>query len=197
MSHIQCIRKKISECIGILYKAKYFLKPDTLSTLYYSFIYPYLTYCIEVWGSTTKGNLMSLFKLQKRVDRIIKSVPIRTESAPLFLNLKMLSVFKIYMLKLSITTFKSYHGKVSKTIDELFTNVCDVHERETRQSCKYYVPFTRKETVRKSFKYRASRLWNKFSDILDIKTSIVCFKHHLKSYLLNTGNLDALDECLM
>ena len=85
--HIQCIRKKMSKGNGILYRAKDYLKCDTLLTLYYSFIYPYIVYCIEVWGSTTKGNLVSLLKCQKRVLRIIKSVPTRTDSAPLFLEL--------------------------------------------------------------------------------------------------------------
>ena len=85
----------MSKGIGILYRAKDYLKYDTLLTLYYSFIYPYIVYCIEVWGSTTKGNLVSLLKLQKRVLRIIKSVPTRNDSAPLFLELGILSVFKV------------------------------------------------------------------------------------------------------
>ena len=40
--HIQCIRKKMSKGINILYRAKDCLKYDTLLTLYYSFIYPYI-----------------------------------------------------------------------------------------------------------------------------------------------------------
>ena len=55
----------MSKCNGILYRAKYYLKDDTLLTLYYSFIYPYIVDCIEVWGSTTKRNLVSLLKFQK------------------------------------------------------------------------------------------------------------------------------------
>ena len=50
---------------GILYRAKDYLKDDTLLTLYYSFIHPYIVDYIEAWGSTTKGNLVSLLKLQK------------------------------------------------------------------------------------------------------------------------------------
>ena len=197
MDHVQHIRKKISKGIGILYKTKDYLKSDTLLTLYYSFVYPYLVYCIEVWGATTKGNLISLLKTQKRVVRMIKSVPIRTESAPLFSELKMLSVFKIYMLKLAVLMFKYQHGQVTKTIDYLFTKVSSVHDRDTRQSSQYYVPFSRKEIVRKSFRYRAAKIWNKLYGILDIRCSITSFKYHLKSYLLDTGDLDGLDKCLL
>ena len=60
MDHVQHIRKKISKGMGILYKTKDYLKSDTLLNLYYSFVCPYLIYCIEVWGATTKGKLISL-----------------------------------------------------------------------------------------------------------------------------------------
>ena len=197
MDHVQHIRKKISKGVGMLYKTKDYLKSDTLLTLYYSFVYPYLIYCIEVWGETTNGNLISLLKTQKRVVRMIKSVSIRTESAPLFSELKTLSVFKIYMLKLTVLMFKYHHGQVTKTIDYLFTKVSNVHDRDTRQSSQYYVPFTRKEIVRESFRYRAAKIWNELYGILDIPCSITSFKYHLKSYLLDTGELDGLDECLL
>ena len=187
----------MSKGIGILCMAKDFLKYDTLLTLYYSFIYPYIVYCIEVWGSTTKGNLVSLLKLIKRVLRIIKSVPTRTDSAPLFLELGIISVFKVCMMKLAVVTFKSYHGYSVESIKESFTEVQSVHERDTRQSRKYYVPFTRKEIVRKSFKYRAAKLWNHLFDILEINCSVACFKHYVKSYLTNNDGHDMLDSCLL
>ena len=128
---------------------------------------------------------------------MIKSVPIRTESAPLLCELKMLSVFKIYMLKLAVLMFEYHHGQVTKTIDYLFTKVSNVHDRDTSQSSQYYIPFTRKEFARKSFMYKAAKIWNKLYGILDIHCLITSFKYHLKSYLLDTGDLDGLDECLV
>ena len=125
-------------------------------------------YCIEVWGSTTKGNIVSLLKLQKRILRIIKSVPTRTDSAPLFLDLGILLLFKVYMMKLAVVAFKSYHGFSIESIKELFTGIQIVHDGDTRQSSKYYVPFTRKEIVRKSFKYRAAKLWNGWHEWLTL-----------------------------
>ena len=158
---------------------------------------PYIVYCIEVWGSTTKGNLVSLLKLHKRVLRFIKSVPTRSDSAPPFLELGILSVFKVYMMKLAVVTFKSYHGFPIELVKELFTEVQSVHDRDTRQSRKYYVPFTRNEIVRKSFKYRAAKLWNHLFDILEINCSLACFEHYVKSYLTNNGGLNMLDSCLL
>ena len=44
-SYIKC---KIAKGVGIISKAKRVLTKPTLLTLYYTFIYPYLRYCIEV-----------------------------------------------------------------------------------------------------------------------------------------------------
>ena len=50
IEHITCIKNKISKAIGIMYKARQYLNKSSLVNLYYSHVYPYLTYCIEVWG---------------------------------------------------------------------------------------------------------------------------------------------------
>ena len=44
----------MSRGIGIICKARKFFKLDTLLNLHYSFIQPYVTYCIEVWGGMSK-----------------------------------------------------------------------------------------------------------------------------------------------
>ena len=127
---------------------------------------------------------------------LIETAP-RTDSAPLFLELGILSVFKLYMMKLAVVTFKSYHRFSIESIKELFTEVENVHDRDARQSREYHVPFTRNEVVRKSFKYRTAKLWNHLFDILEINCSVACFKHYVKSYLTNNDGLDMLDSCLL
>ena len=52
--HICHVKKKAAKGVGILSKAKKVLNLKALRTLYYSFVYPYLDYCIEVWGSACK-----------------------------------------------------------------------------------------------------------------------------------------------
>ena len=50
--HITYIKNKISKSIGILTKIRRFLNKKSLRNLYYSFLYPYLTYCVEVCTSS-------------------------------------------------------------------------------------------------------------------------------------------------
>ena len=56
-----------SKSIGILYKLKYLLPLPCLKILYYSFIYPYLLYCVNIWGGTFASYLKPLFILQKNL----------------------------------------------------------------------------------------------------------------------------------
>ena len=88
-NQIKSIKMKISKGTGILNKAKKYINLSTLVTLYHSFIFPYLTYCLEVWEGAGDVYLLSLFKLQKRVVRIIKSLPYRAHTEPIFFDLKL------------------------------------------------------------------------------------------------------------
>ena len=49
--HIAHIKNKISRGIGIITRLKPFVNNKCVSNLYHAFIYPYLLYCLEVWGS--------------------------------------------------------------------------------------------------------------------------------------------------
>ena len=55
--HILSVSRKISKSIGIIHKSSFCLPKPSLRSLYYSLLYPYLTYCISVWGSTYQSNL--------------------------------------------------------------------------------------------------------------------------------------------
>ena len=87
--HIQYryVKCKISKGIGIISKARKVFQKSTLVTLYYSFIYPYLSYCIEVWGTAGVSHLSSLLKLQKRVVRINTFSAYRAHTHDLYIKL--------------------------------------------------------------------------------------------------------------
>ena len=63
IDHIAHIKSTISKSIGIMYRARNFLSTINLIGLYYSYIYPYFTYCLETWGCASKTQLNPLFLL--------------------------------------------------------------------------------------------------------------------------------------
>ena len=89
--HITYIKNKMSKSIGILTKIRRFLNQKTLRNLYFSFVYPYLTYCVEVWGNTHDTYLNPLIKLQKKCIRIITFYHYLEHTPPLFKQLDILS----------------------------------------------------------------------------------------------------------
>ena len=55
VSHVTNVKNKIAKGIGIMKKARLFLNKIALSNLCHKFIYPYLIYCVEIWGSARRG----------------------------------------------------------------------------------------------------------------------------------------------
>ena len=68
---------------------------NTLLTLYYSFIFPYLLYSIEIWVSSNITLFQSVFKLKKRAVRIIVSAKFKAHTDPIFQRLEILPLKKI------------------------------------------------------------------------------------------------------
>ena len=64
----------------------FYLSTKTKLLLYYSLIYPYLTYCNLTWSSTYVTNLNSVFLILKRIVRALSNATYRAHSAPFSLN---------------------------------------------------------------------------------------------------------------
>ena len=60
LEHIQYIKNKVSKSIGILCKVRNYPDKTTLHNLYFTFVYPYLIYGIEIWGNACNSYLEPL-----------------------------------------------------------------------------------------------------------------------------------------
>ena len=59
----------------MLHQVNSFLAPDIMVSLYYAFIYPYLSYCCSVWGNNNRYRLCSLQSAQNRAVKAIFLLP--------------------------------------------------------------------------------------------------------------------------
>ena len=50
--HVHELSENISRGIGILSKLRHFVTDDIFTQLYYSLVYPFLAYGLDVWGNT-------------------------------------------------------------------------------------------------------------------------------------------------
>ena len=107
LEHIQYIKNKVSKSVGILYKVQKYLNRQTLHNLYYTFVYLYLIYEVEIWGNACSVYLDPLVKLQKKCLRIItfSSYLEHTESS--FQNLQILNFQELVFHRIAMLMFKN------------------------------------------------------------------------------------------
>ena len=157
----------------------------SLKCLYYSFIYPYMIYCNQVWGSAYKTNIEPLFILQKRAVRIILGVHPRSPSEPLVTTLKFLNCENIFKYLTGRLMYRIYHGEL-RVLHCLFTKNSDIHVHDTRQKCHYHMPLCRTDLGKCGLRYVGASVWNNILSInINPNVSEFVFSRSLKAAICN------------
>ena len=121
--HIAYTTKKLSKSLGILSRARKFLNQDILKQLYYSFAYPYLIYCIVIWGHAPAASLWPLFRAQKRAIRIISNTKRRESTQPSSKKLRILRLPELYTFAVLIFMFKFKHGSLPAIFNNFYRKI--------------------------------------------------------------------------
>ena len=182
--HINYIKNKIAKNIGIICKARQVFESSTLLKLYYSFVYPYLIYCVESWGHTCKTHLDCLLKLQKRILRIIMSLSYRHHTSPIFKNLKILNVYEITSFYTTVFIFKFKKGLLPSIFCDFFSYSNNPYN--TRQQNHFSLPRMRTEFSKRRVRYVGVKLHNLLL-IINWNCSLHTFKKALKNHLLSNN----------
>ena len=182
IEHITYIKNKISKAIGIMYIARQYLNKSSLVNLYYSYVYPYLTYCIEVWGWAYPTHLQCLLLLQKKIIRIITFSHYLAHTEPLFMSLEILPLEKIFYHRCGLMMYKYHNNLLPCSISQLYAKNDSIHNHNTRCSNLLRVPHGSK-----SFTNVSARIWNVLNNIIDFDVPISTFKSILKQYLLSNS----------
>ena len=111
-AHTNKLFGKISRKTGMLNKIKLVLPSRILKNIYSSLILCQLNYGILIWGQ----NYKRMFKLQKRVMRIITCSKYNAHSEPLFKELKLLKLDDIPKLQ----ELKIYYKLVDRQLPSYF-----------------------------------------------------------------------------
>ena len=170
----------------MIIKARKLLNQETLITLYYSFIYPYLQYCNHVWGNACASYLKKLNVLQKRIVRIIGGVKPREHSLPIFRKLNILSIFDINIFVIGCFMYQVHHKKTLKVFSDMFCENSKIHNYSTRQANHFHLPQPKKEIRKSTISYRGAVIWNTICT-LGIKTEakMNAFKENFKKFIMD------------
>ena len=184
--HTDYISAKISKGVGILYKIRKFVNKKTLINLYYTFIYPYFSYCNEVWGSAYSCHLKRLTTLQKRAIRIIGNTNRTEHTDPLYRDMNILKFHNIHKHVVAQFMFKLFHGKLPSIFDNMFCINANVHQHATRQAKWLHIPRVSSNRSKKTIRYEGCVIWNHImKNNIPTNCSEATFKIHHKRYLMS------------
>ena len=178
---------KMKRSIGILSKLRYYVHLDILISLYYSFIYPFLTYGLVVWGNTYPTNINPLFILQTRAVKTMTFCKFDEHSSPLFKQTNILKLSDLIKFQISIFMYKFHKNQLPAVFNSYFLPISKVHNYSTRLSCThtYALPKARTNYGKFRIKFIGAKVWNVLD--ADFKTlSFKTFKARLKeNFTLN------------
>ena len=184
-SHIGHVCNKIAKSVGIIFKSRFLLSAKTKLSLYYSLIYPYLSYCNVAWSSTYITNLNRIFLLQKRVVRAMTNSDFLAHTAPLFARLRILDIFKVNSFYIAKFMFSYHHALLPLSFRNLFVTNSQVHNYNTRSTANYRTHFCRTNIKQFSILYQGPKIWNSLPVNVKISNSLSCFKKRINDLLLN------------
>ena len=183
--HINHVCLKISKSIGIIYRSRFYLSSKSKLALYYSLVYPYLSYCSITWASTYVTKLNRIFILQKRAVRVLTNSDFRAHSAPLFLQLKILDIFKLNAFHVAKFMFCYHHQILPLLFSNLFLLNKQVHNYHTRSADDYRSHNCRTNTKTFIVLFQGPSLWNSLPTHITNSETQCCFRKRLLNYVLN------------
>ena len=190
--HINTVYSKVSKSLSILYRTKSLLNLHTLVTLYNCLILPYLMYCCEIWGNTSKSNVPCLSLIQKRVVRLINNANYIVHCNQLFYLCQLLKFSDLVKYKTAIVMYKAENMMLPTFIQKFFDK-SDVHDdiMITRQCAgnNFKVKYTRTTLKSMCLTICGVKLWNNLDKNLkkakDVHLFKKCYKNHLlENYVL-------------
>ena len=125
--HINHVCLNISKSIGIIYRSRFYLSSKSKFALYYSIVYPYLSYC---------------------------------NTTPLFLQLKILDIFKLNEFHVAKFMFADHHQILPPLFCNLFLFNKQVHNYYTGSSDDYRSHNYRTNTNKFTVLFQGPSLWN-------------------------------------
>jgi hypothetical protein len=128
-THIDNILPKLCLACSAMRSVKPYVPNQMLKVIYYSF-HSIMSYGIIFWGHSATS--VRVFRLQKRIIRIMTESKSRNSCRKLFINLKILPLPSVYIYYLLLF--------VIKRNKELFTTNNEIHTFCTRQHQNFHQP---------------------------------------------------------
>jgi hypothetical protein len=180
--HIQSIVAKSNRVLWLLKRALGYDAPPSVSKqLYLSFVRSLTEYCPQVWGGTTKHNIMALERVQRSATRFILGFPDNDYRE----RLEELDLLPLTFRRELLDVCFLYKCLNSEYNVDIFDFVTVMPTGPTRSRCcsnRLNPTFCRTEGFRRSYFNRVVHTWNLLPEHCRLSSDSVSFKENVGEF---------------
>ena len=110
----------------------------------------------------------------------------RSESAPLFKELKFLTLENLYAYSVQVFMYKFHRRVLPVIFNDFFMYNHQFHGYLTRQLHQLHVPKRKSEHRSRMIRFTGVQLSNHFDHCLSLDCSLATYKRHLKAHILHS-----------
>ncbi len=164
--HIQALSSSCLSKLGQIRRVKHIFDESILAKIIDTLVISKINYCASVWSNTSDMNIK------------------RSNCISTLESLNWLPMKEHLLYRDTILTFKCINGLASSYLCDKFEKRNEIHDRDTRNNKKLQIPQYHTTCGQRTFKYRATKIWNALDEQLKSINSINLFKSKLKSEFL-------------
>ena len=176
-AHIDTIMSKLNTACFAIRMIQPLMSIEMLRMVYFAYVHSTLSFGIIFWGNQPHSE--KIFKLQKRVIRIITQLRMRDSCRDLFKTLGILPLYSQYIFSISIFVLKNRY---------LFTTNNQIHNLHTRFKTNLHPPIAHLTKFQKGAYYSGIKIFNNLpSEIKDLANEPIRFRNTLRRFLLTNS----------
>ena len=185
--HVSSVSKKCNGILVSLYRVRHYFTSEALKIIIQAYVFPHITYCLCVWGGTTRGQLVKIQKLINFAARIVTGLKKHDHITQALNSLGWPKIETLVARRNAVKVFKALREEgAPPEIRAMFTPRAAVSTRETRASDRgsLHLHKCRLTASQKAFSYRAAVVWNRLPPQACAANSLNVFKTALRSVIL-------------
>ena len=162
--HISTVVKKCNSILFCLYKIRYQLTPDVRQLLIQCHVFPYILYCLSVWGGAAACHMQRVQRVVNFGARVVSGARVRDHISPVLEALGWRGIDDLVRCRDCVRVFGALRDpQTPEAIRSLFVARANVSQRTTRatQAGMLQPPGFRLSMSRRAFSYRAASSWNR------------------------------------
>ena len=172
--HVNKLYKELLSIVFMISKLKDVVPIKILKQVYYAHFHSKMNYCLDIWGTLVSKHMFDkIYKLQKRVIRLIAKKPMLSHSDPIFKQLEILKLRDNMELSLCSLIYKVNNMEIPLPIVRIFETG---RGSMTTRNNNLIVTQGRKKVLNNSFLTAAIISWNRLSPIIKTAVNIKSMK---------------------